>query len=137
MPPCRGCRSHSGYNRFSDVCGFGCNPNPTRPCINPRRPHGEVIRSNRNFHLDKIDPKSKDGSNQITNRAPLCPHHNLRKGSQRVHLSDYHKQIADAGEMMVDTMDDLIDLSQAYQSALDIYTRESVRRNPQVALTRS
>ena len=102
-----------------------------------RRPKGEVIRSNRNFHLDHIDPKSKDGSNQITNRAPLCPHHNLRKGNQRIHLSDYRKQIADAGEMMVDEMGDLIDLSQAYQAALDIYTRESVRRNPSVALTGS
>ena len=40
---------------------------------------GTLVKTTRNFHLDHIDPKSKDGSNQITNRAPLCPDHNIRK----------------------------------------------------------
>ena len=47
-----------------------------------RKPSGEVVRTTNNFHLD---PKSKDGSDQIFNRAPLCPHHNIHKNVRRVH----------------------------------------------------
>ena len=86
-----------------------------------RRPDGSVIRTTRNFHLDHVDPRSKDGSNQITNRAPLCPAHNTRKGNRRVHLDDYRREIADAGEMMVDSINNLISLPYAYQRALIMY----------------
>lgn len=92
-----------------------------------RRANGEVIRVTRNFHLDHIDPKSKQGSNQIPNRAPLCPHHNTRKGNKRIHLSDYREQIAHAGEMIVGPSD-LIDLAWAYEKALDIYA-DARKRN--------
>ena len=85
-----------------------------------RRANGEVVRVARNFHLDHIDPKSKQGSNQIPNRAPLCPHHNTRKGNKRIHLADYREQIAHAGEMMV-SPSELIDLAWAYEKALEIY----------------
>ena len=76
-----------------------------------RRPNGQVVKTTRNFHLDHLDPKSKQGSNQIMNRAPLCPHHNIRKNNRRVHLEDYRAEIADACEMLVDTTGELIDLA--------------------------
>ncbi|MDE2688419.1 MAG: DNA methyltransferase [Chloroflexota bacterium] len=99
----------SGYTAW--CCGFA-----------NRRSNGEVVRTARNFHLDHIDPKSKQGSNQIMNRAPLCPHHNIRKNNRRVHLEDYRAEIADAGEMLVDTTGELIDLAWAYEQALGYYT---------------
>ncbi len=73
---------------------------------------------------------------QITNRAPLCPHHNIRKGNKRIHLSDYREEIAHAGEMLVSRTDDLINLSQAEQWALDIYADTKMRRGHQSSLTR-
>ena len=94
----------SGYKAW--CCGFA-----------NRRPDGGIIETINNFHLDHVDPKSKGGSNQIWNRAPLCPTHNIRKGNQRIHLADYRVQIADAGEMMVDTMRDLVNLSEMQEKA--------------------
>ena len=88
-----------------------------------RMPDGRVIRTARNFHLDHIDPKSKDGSNDIQNRAPLCPYHNTRKNNRRVHLADYRTEIADAGEMMVNTMSELINLAEAQHEAMQIFGR--------------
>ena len=108
----------SGYMAW--CCGFA-----------NRRPDGTIIRTTRNFHLDHVDPKSKEGSNQITNRAPMCPYHNLRKSNNRIHLSDYREQISHACEMMVDKTSDLIDLAYAYQQTLDIYFRERRAREPQ------
>ena len=95
-----------------------------------RMPDASIIRTTRNFHLDHIDPKSKQGSNDIPNRAPMCPYHNTRKGNRRVHLADYREEIAHAGEMMVATVHDLIDLSWAHQQALEIYAKAYGRRNP-------
>ena len=88
-----------------------------------RMPDGTVIRTTRNFHLDHIDPKSKDGSNDIQNRAPLCPYHNTRKNNRRVHLSDYRAEIADVGEMMVNTTSELINLAEAHHHAMQMYGR--------------
>lgn len=82
-----------------------------------RRPNGDIVKTINNFHLDHVDPKSKRGSNQIWNRAPLCPTHNIRKGNQRIHLADYRVQIADAGEMLVDTIRDLVDLAEMEEKA--------------------
>lgn len=101
-----------------------------------RRSDGSVIESTRNFHLDHIDPKSKQGSNQIPNRAPLCPHHNIRKGNKRIHLAEYREVIAHAGEMMVDHVGQLIDLAWAYEEALKIHSAAELRRNPQGTMMR-
>ena len=39
-----------------------------------RMPNGEIIKETWNFHLDHLNPKSREGtSNRITNRAPMCP----------------------------------------------------------------
>ena len=105
----------SGYQAW--CCGYA-----------NRMPDGSIIRTVRNFHLDHIDPKSKDGSNQIMNRAPMCPSHNTRKGNRRVHLDDYRKEIADAGEMMVNSTSELINLPYAFQKALELYAQAYAAR---------
>ena len=111
----------SGYTAW--CCGFA-----------NRRPDGSIVETRRNFHLDHLAPKSKEGSNQITNHAPMCPAHNIRKNKRRIHLSEYRDEIADTGEMMVDSMTDLINLAWAEQQALDLYAEERMRRDPQMTL---
>lgn len=98
-----------------------------------RRPDGEIVRTINNFHLDHVDPKSKEGSNQITNRAPLCPSHNLRKGARPIGLREYREEIAAAGELLVDSVEDLISLSDAYQQALDYYSDARSRLGEQAS----
>ena len=112
----------SGYQAW--CCGFA-----------NRRKDGAIIATTRNFHLDHLNPKSKEGSsNQIINRAPMCPHHNIRKNNRRVHLAEYRQEIADAGELMVDHTGELIDLDRAVEWALEIYTQARIRQGAQAAL---
>ena len=111
----------SGYMAW--CCGFA-----------NRMPDGSIVRMANNFHLDHVDPKSKGGLNQITNRAPMCPRHNIRKKDRYVHLREYRQEIADAGEMMVNTMDELVDLPMAQQAALDRYAVERAKRGVQGSL---
>ena len=100
-----------------------------------RRKDGAIIATTRNFHLDHLNPKSKEGSsNQIINRAPMCPHHNIRKNNRRVHLAEYRQEIADAGELMVDHAGELIDLDRAVEWALEIYTQARIRQGAQSTL---
>ena len=97
----------SGYTAW--CCGFA-----------NRRPDGIIVETVRNFHLDHIAPKSKENtgtSNDIQNRAPMCPYHNIRKNNRRVGLAEYRQEIADAGELMVDTVNDLINLDYALVEA--------------------
>ena len=96
-----------------------------------RREDGSIIRQDWNFHLDHIDPKAAGGINEIINRAPMCPHHNIRKSSQLVALREYRNQIADAGEMMVSSAGDLIDLGWAQSQVLEIHARYFIQRRPQ------
>ena len=102
----------SGYMAW--CCGFA-----------NRMPDGTIVETTNNFHLDHIDPTSKGGSNQIANRAPMCPRHNILKKDRWVHLREYRQEIADAGEMLVNTTDELIDLSMAYEAALVRYAQAS------------
>ena len=90
----------SGYVAW--CCGFA-----------NRRPDGAIIETTRNFHLDHLDPRSQGGDDEIDNRAPLCPHHNIQKNVRRVHLADYRQEIAAAGELVVDSVNDLVNLSDA------------------------
>ena len=97
----------SGYTAW--CCGFA-----------NRRPDGKIVETVRNFHLDHIAPKSKENtgtSNDIQNRAPMCPYHNIRKNNRRVGLAEYRQEIADAGELMVDTVNGLINLDYALVEA--------------------
>lgn len=96
-----------------------------------RRQDGAVIATARNFHLDHLNPKSKAGaSNRITNRAPMCPHHSIRKNNRRVHLAEYRQEIADAGELMVDHIGELINLTWASHQPLEIYAQARLRQSP-------
>ena len=112
----------SGYKAW--CCGFA-----------NRRPDGSIVKTINNFHLDHIDPKSKRGSNQIWNRAPLCPTHNIRKGNRRIHLADYRVQIADAGEMLVDTIRDLVDLAEMEDKAHRFHMDYVIARGYQPAIS--
>ena len=97
----------SGYTAW--CCGFA-----------NRRPDGKIVETVRNFHLDHIAPKSKENtgtSNDIQNRAPMCPYHNIRKNNRRVGLAEYRQEIADVGDLMVDTVNDLINLDYALVEA--------------------
>ncbi len=101
--------SMSGYQAW--CCGFA-----------NRKPDGSIVETTRNFHLDHMDPVSKPGfSHQITNRAPLCPHHNIMKSNRRLHLAEYREQIAKDGELIVNDLSDLMDLTEAAHRTLNIY----------------
>lgn len=99
-----------------------------------RMPDGKIIESTNNFHLDHIDPKSKEGSNQITNRAPLCPSHNLRKKDRRLHLEELRDEIIMAGELQVKSRDDLVNLAEARERALVVYAEAYKERPSQMSL---
>ena len=108
----------SGYMAW--CCGFA-----------NRMPDGSIVRTTNNFHLDHVDPKSKGGLNQITNRAPMCQRHNIRKKDRYVHLREYRQEIADDGEMMVNTTEDLINLAWAADRALARHVQEAVKHGVQ------
>ena len=105
----------SGYQAW--CCGFA-----------NRRPDGSVIRSTRNFRLNRLKPISKDCSHQITNRAPMCPSHNIRKSNRLVDLRDYREEIAEAGELCVRSTAALVNLAEAEQFALDEYAKARIRQ---------
>ena len=90
-----------------------------------------MVETTRNFHLDHIDPVSQGGINDLMNRAPMCPYHNIRKSDSLVSLREYRNQIADAGELMVNSFSELIDLGQAQVQTAQIYARYLVLRRPQ------
>ena len=113
--------SLSGYTAW--CCGFA-----------NQRPDGSIVKTTRNFHLDHLDPKSKEGSNQIYNRVPLCPYHNIRKNQRRAHLADYRQEIANAGEMMVDQLSELVNLAWAQQQAVDFSAIARMRSGIQPTL---
>ena len=95
-----------------------------------RKPNGEVIRQTWNFHLDHIDPVSAGGINEIFNRAPMCPYHNIRKSNQLVALRQYRHQIAAANELQVDHILQLADLGEAQRYANRIYAKYERERRP-------
>ena len=101
-----------------------------------RKSNGDIVKTTRNFHLDHLAPKSKDGtSNEIHNRAPMCPYHNIRKSNRQVMLTEYRQEIADAGELMVDKITDLINLNYAQAQAMRVFGEAYARKNPQRRLS--
>ena len=99
----------SGYRAW--CCGFA-----------NRMPDGSIIKTARNFHLDHIIAQSLTGegtSHQITNRAPLCPWHNTIKGNQRMTLGELRQEIVANGELMVNSVSELVNLDDARQFAED------------------
>ena len=52
------------------------------------------------------------------------PRRSIIENDRRIHMSDYRKEIADDGEMLVNSTDEMIDLSMAYEPALDRFALE-------------
>ena len=100
-----------------------------------RRTDGTVIRQTWNFHLDHVDPVSAGGINEIVNRAPMCPHHNIRKSNRLVALREYRNQILAAGEMQIPP-NELVDLGDAQIYAARTYARYEQERLPQTPMSR-
>lgn len=88
-----------------------------------------VERTIRNFELDHIDPKPEDGRHEIDNRAPLCPYHNSTKSDRRVRLDELRQEVAEAGEMLVSSVDDLVDLPWARDQVMDHWASGKARRS--------
>ena len=99
-----------------------------------RMPDGTVVRTMNNFHLDHLDPKSKDGSDEIFNRAPMCSRHNTRKNTRRVHLDDYRQEIAADGELLVNSVADLVHLPWAQYQVREFWHQERLKFPTQVDL---
>ena len=99
-----------------------------------RMPDGTVKRVVHNFHLDHLDPKSKGGDDEIFNRVPMCPWHNTRKNTRRVYLDDYRQEIADAGELLVNSVADLVDLRWAAGQVREIWFRKRSELSAQTDL---
>lgn len=78
-----------------------------------------IERTIRNFELDHIDPKSKQGRHEIDNRAPLCPYHNSLKSDRRILLDDLRIEIEERGELVVPSIDDLVNLAWARDQAIE------------------
>ncbi len=95
--------------------------------------HGEatIECTTRNFELDHIDPKSKQGRHEIDNRAPLCPFHNSLKSDRRVSLDEFRIEIDERGELLVASLDDLVDLPWARDEAIEFLIAEKARRRTQ------
>ena len=62
------------------------------------------------------------------NFPPLSPYRNTWKNNRRVHFADYHTEIADAGEMMVNRTSELINLVEAHHEAMQMYGRAYAAR---------
>ena len=87
-----------------------------------------IEHTTRNFELDHIDPKSKQGRHEIDNRAPLCPYHNSIKSDRRILLDDLRAQIEKNGELLVPSVDDLVDLAWARDQTIEHLIAEKTRR---------
>lgn len=83
----------------------------------------------RNFELDHIDPQSKDGRHEIDNRAPLCPYHNSQKSDRIVRLDELRQEVVKAGELLANSVDDLVDLPWARDQALNHWASEKAQRD--------
>ena len=57
------------------------------------------------------------------NSTQLCPFLDTRKNNRSGYLADYRTEIADAGEMMVNTTSELINLAEARHEAMQMYLR--------------
>ena len=89
----------------------------------------DIEQTTRNFELDHIEPRSKDGRNEIDNRAPLCPSHNNLKGNRSLSLRELRSEIEDRGELTVGSVKELVDLAWARDQAFNHLIAEKSRRH--------
>ena len=72
---------------------------------------------NESIDLICIDPPfAKNQTFTGSLRPPLRPHQSIREDNLRVHPADWRTEIADAGEMMVNTTGELINLAEAQRT---------------------
>ena len=88
-----------------------------------------IDQSVRNFELDHIEPRSKEGRNEIDSRAPLCPSHNNLKGNRSITLQELRSEIVDRAELAVGSVDELVKLMWARDQAVDYLAAEKDRRH--------
>ena len=43
----------------------------------------------------------------------MCPYHNIRENNRRVAPAEYRQEIADSGEMMLNSVNDIVNLDWA------------------------
>ena len=70
-----------------------------------------------NYELDHIIPKSQDGSDDIVNRAPLCPAHNRLKHDLNITLTDLRFEVMQRRELKVPNYKQLARLDEALNYA--------------------
>lgn len=87
-----------------------------------------IEQTTRNFELDHIELQSKQGRHEIDNRAPLCPYHNSLKRDRRIPLDELRREIAERNELLVASIEDLVDLPWARDNAIEHLVTEKARR---------
>ena len=70
-----------------------------------------------NYELDHIIPKSQDGSDDIVNRAPLCPAHNRLKRDLNITLTDLRFEVMQRRELQLPNYKQLARLDEALNYA--------------------
>ena len=81
-----------------------------------------------NYQLDHIIPKSVGGDDDIKNRAPLCPAHNLLKSARDIDLEELRTEVMYLGEGKVQPRA-LPKLSEMYRESARIWQEAYNRKN--------
>ena len=81
-----------------------------------------------NYQLDHIIPKSVGGDDDIKNRAPLCPAHNLLKSARDIDLEELRTEVMYLGEGKVHPRA-LPKLSEMYRESSRIWQAAYNRKN--------
>ena len=81
-----------------------------------------------NYQLDHIIPKSVGGDDDIKNRAPLCPAHNLLKSARDIDLEELRTEVMYLGEGKVHPRV-LPKLSEMYRESSRIWQEAYNRKN--------
>ena len=81
-----------------------------------------------NYQLDHIIPKSVGGDDDIKNRAPLCPAHNLLKSARDIDLEELRTEVMYLGEGKVHPRT-LPKLSEMYRESSRIWQEAYNRKN--------
>ena len=106
---------------------------PEAGAVRTARPYGFVLESAeqwlplyewlRDSALQSLDSIAADRENVERYLGPASPaYHNIKKSDHRLHLVEYREAIWKAGELMVNDPSELLDLTEAAQRTLDIYS---------------
>ena len=110
----------SGYRCWT--CGFA-NTVEISPGVY------EKYETTENFVLDHVVPKSKGGSHQITNPAPICHTCNLRKAGRIISLREFRNENAREERLRVPFIEDLVDLGWAENETLEYFVNHRMKQS--------